>query len=345
MARPPSLIAGIKAAVGETIADWDRFWFTPQDASTLGVIRILSGCLLIYTHLVWSLEFDAFFSNYGWQDQNLVHAIAPGTASCSFWWIVPEPWRFPVHCLSLMILACYTVGLGLRLTSALALIITVSYAHRVPQATFGLDQINTLLTAYLALAYVCLSPWDAACSLDHRLARRFARRKSVDMIPRPRAVVCVATRLIQVHLCILYLSSGLSKLKGETWWEGTAIWLAVVNLEYQTGDLTWLASMPGIVNLATVGTVAFEMLFPILIWSPRFRPVLIVAGLLLHFAIGRFLGMWTFGMAMQICYLSFLPPRLLPAMTSRCCRPIADSAPASPDCILSSSREAVSSKT
>lgn len=312
----------IRSELGEAIADWDRFWFTPAISSTLGLVRLVSGGLLLYTHIVWGLEFDAFFSDNGWQDASLVSEIAPGTASFSFWWIVPEAGRFAVHTGCILILLAYTLGLFLRATSPLAWWITVSYAHRVPQATFGLDQINTLLTAYLAIAYVWLSRRDAVLSLDRWLSLRSSRRRPEDwqdssLAPRPSAAVCVATRLIQVHLSIIYLYSGLSKLKGETWWDGTAIWLAVSNLEYQSGDLTWLAHFPALINLVTVATVMFEMLFPFLVWNRRLRPLFILGGLLLHFGIGRFLGMWTFGLAMQICYLSFLPPSAVQAVFAR----------------------------
>jgi hypothetical protein len=241
-------------------------------------------------------------------------------ASFSFWWVIPEPWRFTVHFVCVAMLLAYVIGLFLRVSAPLAWIITVSYAHRVPQATFGLDQINTLLTAYLAIAFVCLTPRDAVLSLDRWLFLRRARRRELpvdELNPRPQAVVCVATRLIQIHLSIIYLYSGLSKLKGETWWDGTAIWLAISNQEYQSGDLTWLAQYPAAINLLTVGTVMFEMLFPILIWNRRLRPLFIAAGLLLHFGIGKFLGMWTFGIAMQICYLSFLPPWVVDAVLNR----------------------------
>lgn len=310
----------MRSELGAASADWDQFWFTPALSSTLGLMRWISGGLVLYTHLVWSLKFSAFFGDNGWQDASLISAVAPGTASCSFWWIVPEPWRFPIHLVCLAALFAYVVGLFLRVSAPLAWMITVSYAHRVPQATFGLDQINTLLTAYLAIAFVCLSARDAALSLDRWVFVRRSRRRSLPaekLSPRPQAVVCVATRLIQLHLSIIYLYSGLSKLKGETWWDGTALWLAVSNLEYQSGDLTWLARYPAAINLLTVGTVMFEMLFPILIWNRRLRPLFIVTGLLLHLGIGKFLGMWTFGIAMQICYLSFLPPSVVEKVLNR----------------------------
>ena len=37
---------------GATRDGWNRFWFTPTDPATLGLIRILAGSMLFYTHLI-----------------------------------------------------------------------------------------------------------------------------------------------------------------------------------------------------------------------------------------------------------------------------------------------------
>ena len=46
---------------------WNRFWFTPSDPAVLCMIRLLAGGLLLYTHLVWTIDLDAFFAPHnGW---------------------------------------------------------------------------------------------------------------------------------------------------------------------------------------------------------------------------------------------------------------------------------------
>ena len=46
-------------------ADWDRFWFTPVSPSLLGILRILVGGMVLYTHAVWTLGLSTFFSDDG----------------------------------------------------------------------------------------------------------------------------------------------------------------------------------------------------------------------------------------------------------------------------------------
>lgn len=43
------------------VGGWNRFWFAPSDPATLGMIRILAGAMLLYTHCVWSLGLNDFF--------------------------------------------------------------------------------------------------------------------------------------------------------------------------------------------------------------------------------------------------------------------------------------------
>ena len=59
----------------------------------------------------------------------------------------------------------------------------------------------------------------------------------------------IAIRMLQVHFCFIYMSSGLSKLKGTMWWDGTAGWFTVANPEFSPIQyhvfedfLRWVAS-------------------------------------------------------------------------------------------------------
>ena len=38
--------------------------------------------------------------------------------------------------------------------------------------------------------------------------------------------------MFQVHFCFVYMSSGISKLKGPAWWNHSAAWMTLVNPEF-----------------------------------------------------------------------------------------------------------------
>jgi hypothetical protein len=285
---------------------WDAFWFDPLEPRLLGLLRILTGLMLIYTHIVWGLKLEAFFGPAGYQDPILVQLqSAAETPGLSFWWYVSDAWRWPAHLLCLALLGMYTLGLATAVTKWTAFLITISYANRALNANFGLDQINGLLTLYLALG-----PCGAAFSIDRwwRDWRAGLGRGEVSPLAAPRASARLSIRLIQVHLCVLYFFAGISKLKGEAWWTGDAVWMALANKEYQSWDLTWLAWYPWVTYVLTPLTIVWEVTFPIAVWIRRLRPWVLLGGVMLHLGIGAFLGMWTFGLIMIVAYTSFLDP-------------------------------------
>ncbi len=293
--------------------NWNRFWFTPADPTLLGLIRILTGTMLLYTHWVWGLQLEAFFGPDAWLSPEFVGQLQTGQAAWSLWWWIPPESIRTAHAVAMVLLACFTLGIATRVTSVLALIVTISYIYRTPAALFGLDQINVLLTLYCVIG-----PSGSALSVD-RLWKRWRKARhslatgetGFTLRPQPSVGANLALRLIQVHMCVIYFFAGISKLQGAAWWNGEAMWLAFSNLEYQSTDMTWLARHPWLINIMTHTTVLWEISFPALIFRPKWRPVVLLAGIAMHLGIGMFLGMWTFGLIMLVGCASFLPAGLI----------------------------------
>ena len=285
-------------------ADWNAFWYTPADPALLGLIRVLTGLMLLYTHAVWGLGLADFFGPSSWLSSDLVRMLEADQYSYSFWFWVPARAMGVAHVVSMVILFLFTVGLWSRVTSVLALVVAISYVNRVPAALFGLDQINVMLTLYLAIG-----PCGQTLSLDRWLS---TRRLGAGALPSaPSAQANLALRLIQVHMCVIYFFAGVSKLQGPSWWSGEAMWRAFANLEYQSLDMTWLAWHPWLVNLMTHVSVLWEISFCVLIWKKLWRPLMLIGAVVLHVGIGACLGMWTFGLVMLIGCASFLPGELV----------------------------------
>jgi hypothetical protein len=174
---------------------------------------------------------------------------------------------------------------------------------------FGLDQVNTMLALYLAVG-----PSGDAWSLDRWLN---SRRVGHALPVRHSWTANLAVRLIQVHMCIVYLFAGMAKLVGMAWWDGTALWMAFGNLEYQSMDMTWLAGYPLLINVMTHVTVTWELSYWALIWPRLSRPIVLLLAVPLHMGIAVCLGMITFGLAMLIGNLAFVPPWLVRALVDR----------------------------
>lgn len=289
-------------------AGWNDFWFRPSDPATLGLIRILAGGMMFYTHLVWSLDLMAFFGADGWLSPAAVGVLQQRSYAWSYLWLVSSPAAlWTVHIAALGVFLLLTLGLFSRVTSVLAAVAVLSYVSRAPGALFGLDQINLMLALYLAVGRC-----GDAYSLDRLLRKRRALR-AASAIPQiePSVGANVAIRLIQLHMCVIYAFAGTSKLMGASWWDGTAMWQAFASLEYQSLDMTWMARWPRAVNFLTHVTIVWEVYYCALIWPRSTRPWMLALAVPLHLGIGMCLGMMTFGIIMLVGNMAFLPPEVV----------------------------------
>lgn len=286
-------------------AAWNRFWFTSADPTALCLIRVLAGLMLFYTHVIWTLDLEAFFGEHSWLSPEVLTSANPdGYAWSVLLWCRNSATLWTVHVLALATFALLTLGLWTRTVAVLSFVFVVSYAHRAPAALYGLDQINTLLSLYLMVG-----PSGSRFSVDAWRARRSGRTGQT-----PSVTANLAIRLMQCHLCLIYLFAGLSKLQGATWWNGFAFWGGIANQEYQTLDLTWLADWPLVINALTHLTVAWEISYCVLIWNRWTRPLMLAGAIALHLGIAVALGMPTFGFAMLIANAAFLSPEFLRAL-------------------------------
>jgi hypothetical protein len=109
-------------------------------------------------------------------------------------------------------------------------------------------------------------------------------------------------------MCVIYLFGGIGKMRGMDWWNGSAVWYASANLEYQSLSLTWLVYYPWLIALLTHLTVFWETFYPVLIWPRLTRPLFLAMAVVVHGGIALFLGMKTFGLVMLIGNLAFVAP-------------------------------------
>jgi uncharacterized membrane protein YphA (DoxX/SURF4 family) len=302
---------GIRGYVADVWEAWNDFWFSPTNPATLSAIRVFTGAMLFYTHLVWSRDLQGFFGQNGWLPAQLMTDLhqymnggpdAATRANWSYFYYIDSPGLlWTVHIAALVVFFCLMIGFFSRTMAVLAYLIAVSYANRItPGGYFGLDKINCLLAMYLMLG-----PCGARYSLDRLWRLRRGAPKDVS----PSVSANLAIRLIQIHMCIIYLFSGLGKLQGESWWNGYAVWISSANQEYQfLVDMTWLANHPYLINILTHVTVFWELTYCALVWPRLTRPWVLLMAVLVHVGIAVAYGMPTFGLVMLIGNLAFISP-------------------------------------
>jgi hypothetical protein len=230
----------------------NRFFFQPSDPTTLGLIRISAGLIILYVHLVYCIGLmnylgpNTWVLNKGWSDKpgyggvmdfvrngNPIQTpsstwddgageVVHGQTIWSIYFHVTDPaWIRVIHGGILVAMFLFTIGFGTRVTGVLAWMGTLQYIHRLPAMLFGLDTMTNLVMLYLMI-----SPCGAALSVDRWLKVRRERRRLgasyVPQPPEPLASATFATRLMQINFCLIYLGAGTSKLLGTSWWNGTA---------------------------------------------------------------------------------------------------------------------------
>jgi hypothetical protein len=243
----------------------------------------------------------------------------------SVWFHVSDPTQMAlIHAAVLFTIVLFTLGLFTRVTSVLVWVSVVGYIHRTQQVLFGMDTMMNIL-----LLYLMVGNSGAALSLDRLIARYRAARASLSrhgFIDAPtRAFLAAAPpsttagfglRLIQVHFCIIYASAGMSKLKGNAWWNGLAFWDVVANPEFTLLKYGWYESALRAVasvkpvfyfmcTLSVWGTLFIEIASPFLMWT-RWRLAIVFLATLMHAIIGVLMGLNVFELLMMVMLVAFL---------------------------------------
>jgi hypothetical protein len=193
---------------------------------------------------------------------------------------------------------CLILGLCSRTAAIVAWFLHLAAANSGGPLTYGFDNFATI-----GLFYLMIAPLPDTWSLDARWSSH--ARADTHIIGFHR-------RLLQVHLCIVYFFSGLTKSFGSGWWNGENIWYALTLPSYAIWPVSWMAKLAPILPVIGIGVVALELSYPFLIWPRRSRYFVLTAICGLHAAIGLMMGMWLFALVMLILNLAAfgVPARL-----------------------------------
>jgi hypothetical protein len=260
--------------------------------------------------------------------------FARGHSYFSIWFHVTDPgWIWFCHGVMLFIMFLFTIGFCTRLTSVLTWLSVLCYLQRARTSLFGMDTIMNLVVFYLMIG-----PSGAALSVDRVLTRYWqkmrARREGLIVPgffppPAPSVSANLALRLLQVHVCIVYLASGLSKLQGPAWWNGNATWNTMANFEFSPmsyqlymNALYFLVNHRWLWELFMSGTAIFTLVFEIgfffvmllayalgsrSVWSRNLRWLMISSAVMLHLGIAIFMGLVCFSLMMLVAVTAFVP--------------------------------------
>lgn len=183
-----------------------------------------------------------------------------------------------------------------------------SFQERNPLLGDGGDNLMRIVLLFLVLvntgAY--FSMFGKRHADSHAEPRPSATRlaRGLDSLRPALAVVHnFGVLFILVQLCLMYMSTGLYKVMGELWQNGTALYYILRVDEFSwPGVAELIYRNPYLVVMGTYGTVLFEIIFAPSLFNRWTRYLMIAAGLFFHVGIAMVMGLVTFGWSMLSVY-------------------------------------------
>jgi hypothetical protein len=206
----------------------------------------------------------------------------------------PDHWAAVVHLGLIGLYLLNTLGFSNRLLMFATWAIAQGFIQRNYSILFGADLIGNLLLFYLSFTRS-----SDYFSLKNKLFKAKPMVK-LDLLSS------VFYRLIQFQVCIIYAYTGFEKLKGLTWWDGTALWTVLANPQFTNYDLIFLRHFPLFFAVGTFLTIIFEVYFPVMVALRKTRPYWLGAGVIFHLGIGMILSLMPFSLVMCSPYFLFL---------------------------------------
>ncbi len=178
------------------------------------------------------------------------------------------------------------IGFTCRLSAILAWLLHLCAAKSGGFVSYGVDNLMTI-----GLFYLVLSPLPDRYSLDWGLR---------ELRPRNPELLGFWHRVLQLHLCLIYFSSGLTKCLGSGWWDGSNIWRSLIRPPFNVIDPEILVRWNYLFPIAGIFICLLEIGYPFFVWNDKTRKIWLICICGMHFAIGVTMGMYLFALIMIV---------------------------------------------
>ncbi|MGE5193175.1 MAG: HTTM domain-containing protein [Deltaproteobacteria bacterium] len=281
------------------------FFFAPESPRLAALVRIVLGFVLLTDSLChWRYAVE-LYSTFGPAIPTFVREIevhADGSNPADDSRPRPLPRVEPIllapipgprvaivaHTLFVFALASVTIGWHTRTSLATAFFLALWLAPLDVAATFG----KHFVLALHILLLLGFSRCGAAWSLDARF--NHPRRGEACLL----SCAC-PRRLIQILVCFVYAGAAITKFKSSSFANGDLLMFSLLDDRWGGGRFgMWLTTLRHVPLLLSHATLLFEIAFPILVWLPRWRLLLVGLAFVVHAAMGWLLSLGMFSPVM-----------------------------------------------
>jgi len=281
----------------------DDFLFGKDPRMQLGVMRFILCGVLFYVAIFRQMNIEQYGSL----------SIIPRDAALNIfpdfyrplvqWFFWPDTLASQVHFLLILLLGLACVGLTNRPLLLFTWMLHQGFLNRNYAMLFGADVIGGLFLLYLSFTKCC----------DFFSLKNIILKKMPPALDHSNkaSITKVFYRLMQLQICTIYMYTGFEKLKGSSWWDGTALWTVFANPQFSQFDLKFLSHIPIFFAVGTFITLIFEVYFPAIMLHKKYRKYWLIVGVAFHLTIGILLGLMTFSLAMLSTYVLFVRAEVL----------------------------------
>lgn len=305
------MMAQIKFQFSNLMRALDQFFFGFSSPVAVGTFRIMFGATLLLNASLRMMHTDFYFTDLGGVPASAAGTLLPEFFQGAVKWFpktVEGAWAMQgVLVLSLVILILGPVGrIGSRVLAMIALFCHLGILQRNYSIVYGAD----IVTSFWLFGLCFLDSTERLSLKSLWASKKPGWRLSFEP-DWSRILTSTGVRILQIQLCLIYGYTGFEKLKGNDWWDQTAIWKVLGNEQLMLADLSFLRNVPLVIGLMTWGTVLFEIYSPVLFWPRATRKWTLMAGWALHIGICLTMGLYIFSLTMMSAYLLFADSRWL----------------------------------
>lgn len=285
------------------VEGWDRFWFRRVPPHAYALLRVLFG--IIGAVSVLGMTPVTQF----WTPEGLFAMPADPSGlkaqilSAGYGTVVG--WTFFVGLLASFAALAAGLQTGWAIVLCFAGSVFQPFWNRLP-----LSSAHHVVVVVL----FCLLWVDAGrvWSVDAWRARRHLQQR-----PDPALEPIWPLRLIRFQVALIYLNSGLWKLSGEMWRDGSAVHYATSLNVFHRFPVEPPPALDVLSTLGTYVTLGWEIGFPLLLLTPWTRRPALGLGVLLHLGMGTMLELGPFSAIMIASYAAFLCPESVARLSWR----------------------------
>ena len=283
------------------------FLFSPESDRWLALLRFGLGLQVVAYSLSFRTDWQALFAGEGsaFISRNLTDAILKieNPFVPQIGWFVTLGNHVGLGeqtTLSILWALLFSAGCGLllglfcRVSAIMAWLLHLCAAKSGDFLAYGVDNLMTIGLFYLAIA-----PPPDRYALDSKLWKSKAKDP---------ARLGFYRRVLQLHLCVIYFFSGMTKCLGAGWWNGDSIWRALTRPPFNIIPVELLVSWKVVFPFLGIAVCIIETSYPIFIWWKKTRLLWLVSVLAMHIGIGLSMGLYLFSMIMVVLNLAAFGP-------------------------------------